>query len=66
MMVRSEDGSLAAVKDVCEDTGDITFDANHPMAGKVRHYVVEVIDVREADPEELAHGHVHEPGGHVH
>lgn len=44
----------------------VDVDMNHPMAGEVLHYVVEVIDVRDADPEELAHGHVHEPGGHVH
>ena len=44
MMVRSEDGSIAAVKDVCEDTGDITFDANHPMAGKTLLYQVDIMD----------------------
>ncbi|HKE95659.1 MAG TPA: peptidylprolyl isomerase, partial [Povalibacter sp.] len=27
---------------------------------------VEITDVREATEEELAHGHVHGPGGHHH
>ncbi|MEP2613765.1 FKBP-type peptidyl-prolyl cis-trans isomerase, partial [Marinobacter alexandrii] len=41
-------------------------DTNHPMAGKTLTFDLEVIDVRAADPEELAHGHVHGPGGHHH
>jgi FKBP-type peptidyl-prolyl cis-trans isomerase SlyD len=28
------------------------------------HFQVKVVGVREATAEELAHGHVHEPGGH--
>jgi FKBP-type peptidyl-prolyl cis-trans isomerase SlyD len=39
-------------------------DTNHPMAGKTLTFDIEVIDVRAADPEEIAHGHAHGPGGH--
>lgn len=38
-------------------------DLNHPFAGKVLTFDVEVISVREATAEELAHGHVHGEGG---
>jgi FKBP-type peptidyl-prolyl cis-trans isomerase SlyD len=42
---------------------NIDVDANHPLAGKVLTFDVEVTDVRDATREELAHGHVHGPGG---
>lgn len=38
---------------------DITIDANHPLAGVVLNFDVEIIEVREATDDELAHGHVH-------
>ncbi|QCF27607.1 FKBP-type peptidyl-prolyl cis-trans isomerase [Hydrocarboniclastica marina] len=39
-------------------------DTNHPMAGKTLTFDVEIIEVRAAEPEEIAHGHAHGPGGH--
>lgn len=44
------------------DGDQITVDANHPMAGKTLHFDVEVMDVRAATEQELAHGHVHAHG----
>lgn len=45
---------------------NIDVDTNHPYAGKTLTYSVDVVDVREASAEELAHGHVHGLGGHQH
>jgi FKBP-type peptidyl-prolyl cis-trans isomerase SlyD len=44
----------------------ITVDFNHPFAGKTLTFDVEVVDIREATGEEIAHGHAHGVGGHHH
>ena len=44
----------------------VDVDLNHPMAGKTLDFDVEVVDVREASAEEVAHGHVHGDGGVAH
>jgi FKBP-type peptidyl-prolyl cis-trans isomerase SlyD len=44
----------------------VTVDGNHPMAGKTLHFAVEVISVRDATAEEVAHGHVHDGDDHHH
>ncbi len=45
------------VKEVNGD--EITIDANHPLAGVDLNFDVQVVEVREASEEEIAHGHVH-------
>lgn len=45
---------------------EVTVDGNHPLAGATLHFDVEITEVRAATEEELAHGHVHGPGGHHH
>ena len=60
-------GGHQRVVTVTHIKGDmVTVDGNHPLAGEVLHFEVEVADVREATEEELEHGHVHGPGGHHH
>lgn len=45
---------------VTEVEGDeVTVDANHPLAGQPLNFEVSVVEVREATPEEIDHGHVH-------
>ena len=44
----------------------VTIDGNHPLAGQNLNFEVEITEVRDATAEELAHGHVHGPGGHHH
>jgi FKBP-type peptidyl-prolyl cis-trans isomerase SlyD len=41
-------------------------DTNHPLAGQVLNFDIEITDLRAATAEELSHGHAHGPGGHHH
>lgn len=45
---------------------NVDIDSNHPLAGKTLTFEIEVVDVRDATAEELAHGHAHGAGGHHH
>ena len=47
------------------DKGDtLVVDFNHPMAGKSLHFSGKIVTVRDATPEELDHGHVHDGTHH--
>jgi FKBP-type peptidyl-prolyl cis-trans isomerase SlyD len=48
---------------VAVEANEAVLDANHPLAGKTLTFDVDVLDVREASAQELAHGHVHGAGG---
>jgi len=63
MMLMSDGGPFRIVA-ITDDS--VRCDFNNPMAGKTLHFEVEVMDVRAATPDELAHGHAHGPGGHHH
>ncbi len=61
MVIEVEDDEgdvyLAFVREIGDET--VTLDFNPPLAGKTLTYHVEVLGMRQADEEELAHGHVH-------
>jgi FKBP-type peptidyl-prolyl cis-trans isomerase SlyD len=44
----------------------VKMDFNHPLAGTDLHFTGEILDVREATEDEIAHGHVHGEHGHQH
>jgi len=44
----------------------VQMDFNHPLAGTDLHFVGTILEVRDAEAEELAHGHAHGPHGHQH
>lgn len=54
-------GEVREIKDE-----SVIMDFNHPLAGQELHFTGEVIGLREADADEIAHGHVHGEGGHHH
>lgn len=61
--VEDEDGYnyLAYVKSIDAET--VVLDFNPPLAGKMLSYDVEVLGMRPATEEEVAHGHVHDFDG---
>ena len=63
-MTLMSDAGPFTVKNIGEDT--VTADFNHKLAGKSLTFSVEVVDLRPAAADELAHGHAHGPGGHQH
>jgi FKBP-type peptidyl-prolyl cis-trans isomerase SlyD len=58
------DGGQQRIVVTAVEGDQVTVDANHPMAGKTLHFDVEIVSVRDASAEEIAHGHVHD--GHEH
>ena len=67
MTLVAEMGGGPAPFNIVEMSDDIvTADFNHKLAGKTLTFSVEVVEVRMATDEEIAHGHVHGPGGHHH
>jgi FKBP-type peptidyl-prolyl cis-trans isomerase SlyD len=66
IQAQSPDGQRMVFWVVGKKGAYVTLTSNHPLAGKNLHFAVEVVAVRDASPEEVAHGHVHGPGGHHH
>ena len=68
MGFRAQDGQgrpfVLYVADVRGSRVMVTTD--HPLAGENLHFHVEVVGVRDATADEVAHGHAHGPGGHHH
>ena len=59
-----DDGVLFTITDI---TGDkVVVDGNHPLAGLDLEFNIEMVNVRPATAEEVAHGHAHGEGGHHH
>mgnify|MGYP000214849862 FL=1 len=48
------------------DDQNVKMDFNHPLAGTALHFSGEIISVREANEDEISHGHVHGEHGHHH
>jgi FKBP-type peptidyl-prolyl cis-trans isomerase SlyD len=57
--LNDSEGNVLNGKVIGFDNETVTMDFNHPLAGHHLHFTGEVIDVREASPEEISHGHVH-------
>lgn len=63
--IQTEQGAVAATV-IKAGKFTVDVDTNHPLAGKQLGFDIEIIDVREATADEIAHGHAHGVGGHQH
>lgn len=63
VLLEDEDGELmeATVSAINDDS--VVLDFNDPLAGKVVTYEVEVLELRQADEEELEQGYPHSAAG---
>ena len=59
-------GEMLLFRVVGIEGDEVTLDGNHPLAGVDLVFDIEMTGIRDATAEELAHGHVHGPGGHHH
>jgi FKBP-type peptidyl-prolyl cis-trans isomerase SlyD len=66
LQAQTPEGRIVNMVVVDFDEQTVTVDMNHPLAGRDLIFEVEVLDVREASPEEILHRHAHGPGGHQH
>ncbi|OHU86623.1 MULTISPECIES: FKBP-type peptidyl-prolyl cis-trans isomerase [Pseudoalteromonas] len=58
----TDDGDqLVMIIDIQDD--EVVVDGNHPLSGITLNFDVEILEVRDATEDELAHGHVHGEGG---
>ena len=62
----NDDGHQIAGRVKAVNDKMVTIDFNHPLAGKKLRFEGEVLKVRKATKDEIAHGHVHGEGGVVH
>lgn len=59
-----DDAMIFTVTEIAD--GKAVLDGNHPLAGMALRFDLNVVDVRAATEEEIAHGHVHGAHGHHH
>lgn len=59
-----EGTNIFTVVEIKDD--QVTLDGNHPLAGETLTFDVNIVSIREATEEELAHGHAHGDGGVAH
>ena len=56
---KASNGSMQRIMVKKVAGNEVTIDANHPLAGMVLNFDLEIVGIREATQEELAHGHTH-------
>jgi len=64
--MQNDDGHVIEGRILAIEDDGVVMDFNHPLAGKELYFSGEIIEVREASEEEVAHNHVHGEGGHHH
>ena len=60
ILAEDDDGEQTQLWIVDVDDDEVLVDTNHPLAGETLYFDVEIIGLRDATPEEIEHGHVHD------
>lgn len=66
LAAQTEDGDIIPVRVKAIESDVVVVDFNHELAGKSLTFSIQVIGVRPATAEEVAHGHAHGAHGHHH
>lgn len=61
---KGEEALIFTVTDIADDK--VVLDGNHPLAGVALRFTLNVVEIRDASDEEVAHQHVHGAHGHHH
>lgn len=56
---KAPDGTTQNIIVTKVDGDDITIDTNHPLAGVVLNFDIQIVSVRDSTEEERTHGHAH-------
>lgn len=56
---QAQDGSVQRIVVKKVEGDKVTIDANHPLAGVVLNFDIDIVGVREPTAEEVEHGHAH-------
>lgn len=59
LQAQTPEGQIINMIVVDFDENEVTVDMNHPLAGKDLVFDIEIVNIREATPEEILHGHAH-------
>ncbi len=59
---KAPDGTPQSIVVKKVDGDQVTIDTNHPLAGVVLNFDIQIVSVRESTEEERTHGHAHTPG----
>jgi len=62
--MQNENGEVRSFTVTSIENGKLTVDCNHPLAGKAVTFTVQVVDIRDATPEELESGSPAAPSLH--
>ena len=61
MATQAPNGQVIPLSVTAINEETATLDMNHELAGETLTFEIEVVEVREASAEEIAHGHVRGP-----
>lgn len=64
--MKDDQGNQMRGEVVKVDYKGVHMDFNSPLAGMDLYFKGEIVEVRDPEPEEIEHGHVHGPGAHHH